>query len=63
VTAALEELLRRHVDAGTVPGAVAVLGAGEAAVVAAGVAAVGGGPMGEDAIMRIQSMTKPRGKS
>src|SRR5262249_56590294 len=27
-------------------------------VVAAGVASIGGGPMGQDAIMRIQSMTK-----
>jgi CubicO group peptidase (beta-lactamase class C family) len=56
---ALEELLRRHVEAGTVPGAVAVLGSGDVAVVTAGVAAVGGDPMREDAIMRIQSMTKP----
>jgi CubicO group peptidase (beta-lactamase class C family) len=59
VTAALEELLRRHVEAGTVPGAVGLLGAGDVAVVAAGLNALGGGPMGEDAIMRIQSMTKP----
>jgi CubicO group peptidase (beta-lactamase class C family) len=59
VTAALEELLRRHVAKGTVPGAVALLGASDVAVVAAGTAAVGGRPMGEDAIMRIQSMTKP----
>jgi CubicO group peptidase (beta-lactamase class C family) len=59
VTAALEELLRRHVESGTVPGAVALLGAGDAAVVAVGVAAVGGRPMRDDAIMRIQSMTKP----
>ena len=28
-------------------------------MVAAGVASVGGGPMGDDALMRIQSMTKP----
>ena len=41
------------------PGAVALLGPGDAAVVTAGVAAVGAGPMPEDAIMRIQSMTKP----
>ena len=58
----VEELLRRHVETGTVPGAVALLGSGTAGdppVVTAGVAAVGGGAMREDAIMRIQSMTKP----
>jgi CubicO group peptidase (beta-lactamase class C family) len=54
----LQELLIRHVDAGTIPGGVALLGAGNVEVVTAGVASVGGGPMGEDAIMRIQSMTK-----
>jgi CubicO group peptidase (beta-lactamase class C family) len=59
VGTAVEELLRRHVQAGTVPGAVALLGSGDVAVVTAGVAAVGAGPMREDAIMRIQSMTKP----
>jgi hypothetical protein len=58
VSTALRELLIRHVDAGTIPGGVALLGAGNAGVVAAGVASIGGGPMGEDAIMRIQSMTK-----
>jgi CubicO group peptidase (beta-lactamase class C family) len=58
VSTALRELLVRHVDVGTIPGGVAVLGAGDAEVVTAGVASVGGGPMGEDAIMRIQSMTK-----
>jgi CubicO group peptidase (beta-lactamase class C family) len=58
VSRALRELLIRHVDAGTIPGGVALLGAGTAEVVTAGVASVGGGPMGEDAIMRIQSMTK-----
>ena len=55
----LRELLTRHVESGTIPGGVALLGAGEVEVVAAGVASVGGGPMREDAIMRIQSMTKP----
>jgi CubicO group peptidase (beta-lactamase class C family) len=54
----LEELLRRHVEAGTVPGAVALLGSDDV-VVTAGLAAAGDGPMREDAIMRIQSMTKP----
>src|SRR3984885_1248899 len=58
VSTALRELLIRHVDAGTIPGGAALLGAGNAEVVTAGVASIGGGPMGEDAIMRIQSMTK-----
>jgi CubicO group peptidase (beta-lactamase class C family) len=58
VSRTLRELLDRHVAAGTIPGGVALLGAGDAEVVTAGVASVGGGPMGEDAIMRIQSMTK-----
>ena len=58
VSTALQELLMRHVDAGTIPGGVALLGAGKAEVVTAGVMSIGGGPMGEDAIMRIQSMTK-----
>jgi len=58
VSTALRELLIRHVDAGTIPGGVALLGAGHVEVVAAGVASIGGGPMREDAIMRIQSMTK-----
>jgi CubicO group peptidase (beta-lactamase class C family) len=58
VTSALEELLRRHVEAGTVPGAVAVLDAGNPETVAVGAASVGGPPMRTDAIMRIQSMTK-----
>ena len=58
VSTALRELLIRHVDAGTIPGGVALLGAGNVEVVTAGVASVGGGPMGADAIMRIQSMTK-----
>jgi CubicO group peptidase (beta-lactamase class C family) len=58
VSRLLQELLSRHVLAGTIPGAVALSGAGNAEVVTAGVASIGGGPMGEDAIMRIQSMTK-----
>ena len=58
VCTALQDLLTRHVDAGTVPGGVALLDAGNTEVVTAGVASVGGDPMGEDAIMRIQSMTK-----
>jgi CubicO group peptidase (beta-lactamase class C family) len=58
VSTALRELLIRHVDAGTIPGGVALLGAGNAEVVTAGVASIGGGPIGADAIVRIQSMTK-----
>jgi CubicO group peptidase (beta-lactamase class C family) len=58
VTTALEELLLRHVEAGTVPGAVALLGSGDVEVVAAGMASTDGEPMRADAIMRIQSMTK-----
>jgi CubicO group peptidase (beta-lactamase class C family) len=55
----LSQLLSRHVESGTVPGAVALLGAADDVEVAtAGVASVGGEPMREDAIMRIQSMTK-----
>ena len=55
----LAEWLSRHVEAGTIPGGVALLGAGEGAeVVSAGVASIGGQPMPADAIMRIQSMTK-----
>ena len=55
---ALQELLARHVAAGTIPGAVALMGGENAEVVTAGVASVGGGPMDADAIVRIQSMTK-----
>ena len=57
---ALEELLRRPVEDGTIPGVVAALGfAGGVEVVAVGAATVDGPPMLENAIMRIQSMTKP----
>jgi hypothetical protein len=58
VGTALRDLLIRHVDAGTIPGGVTLLSAGNVEVVTAGVASIGGGPMYEDAIMRIQSMTK-----
>jgi CubicO group peptidase (beta-lactamase class C family) len=54
----LERFLVRPVEAGTVPGAVALRGGRDPEVVAAGVASVDGDPMREDAIMRIQSMTK-----
>lgn len=59
MSTALEELLDRHVRAGTISGAVALLGSEDPEVVAAGVTALGGAPMRDDAIMRIQSMTKP----
>jgi CubicO group peptidase (beta-lactamase class C family) len=59
VSTALEDLLSRHIESGTVPGAVALLGSSDGVeVVAAGVASSDGRPMREDAIMRIQSMTK-----
>jgi CubicO group peptidase (beta-lactamase class C family) len=54
----LEGFLVPHIEAGTVPGAVALRGGADPEVVAAGVASVDGDPMREDAIMRIQSMTK-----
>lgn len=59
VVSELEAFLVRHVEAGTVPGAVAVLGGRDPEVVAVGYASVGGDPMRDDAIMRISSMTKP----
>ena len=54
------DLLQRHVEAGTVPGAVAVVGRADRdpEVVAVGAASVGGPPIRPDALMRIQSMTK-----
>lgn len=53
------EVLERHVAAGAVPGAVALVGGEGADVVAAGVSAVDGAPMRGNEIFRIQSMTKP----
>jgi CubicO group peptidase (beta-lactamase class C family) len=58
VSTALDDLLSRHIEAGTVPGAVALLGSSDVEAVAAGVAYIGGRPIRDDAIMRIQSMTK-----
>jgi CubicO group peptidase (beta-lactamase class C family) len=59
VTTALEDLLARHVETGTIQGAVALLGRGDdVEVTAVGVASDDGRPMPADAIMRIQSMTK-----
>jgi CubicO group peptidase (beta-lactamase class C family) len=59
VTTALKDLVARHVETGTIQGAVALLGRGDDVEVAAlGVASDDGRPMPADAIMRIQSMTK-----
>ena len=55
---ALQDLLDRHVAAGTVPGAVALLGTDDAEIATAGLAALGGPAMAPGAIFRIQSMTK-----
>ena len=58
--ARLERVLARHVEAGTVPGIVALAGRGEAAEpVLLGSTAVGGPPVARDTIFRISSMTKP----
>lgn len=58
--AQLRTLLTRYVEAGTIPGAVALLGGpdGDPEVVTVGSAVVGGPAIQADAIMRIQSMTK-----
>ena len=58
MASAMEDLLVRHVGAGTVPGAVGLLGGEDPEVVAVGAASVDGPPLGADAIIRIQSMTK-----
>jgi CubicO group peptidase (beta-lactamase class C family) len=58
VVSELEGFLVRHVESGTVPGAVALRGGRDPEVVATGVASVDGDPMRDDAIMRIKSMTK-----
>jgi CubicO group peptidase (beta-lactamase class C family) len=55
----LEGFLNRHIEARTVPGAVALRESHDLELVAAGRASVDGDPMRDDAIMRIQSMTKP----
>ncbi|MFJ9863729.1 serine hydrolase domain-containing protein [Streptomyces sp. NPDC101165] len=58
---ALHDTLRRYVDDGTVPGAVALVARGdEVEVVAVGHADVGGAtPMARDSLFRIASITKP----
>ncbi len=58
MTSALQDLLERHVASGTVPGAVASLGAAEPEIAAAGAMSVCGAPMRADAVMRVKSMTK-----
>ncbi|WP_093618057.1 serine hydrolase domain-containing protein [Streptomyces indicus] len=57
----LRTLLQRHVDEGTVPGAVALVARGDRTEVqAVGAAGLGSGaPMGRDTIFRIASITKP----
>ena len=54
-------ILRRHIDSGYTPGAVALIAQGDRAeVVAAGnQASEGAAPMRTDSIFRIASMTKP----
>ncbi|MFD5798410.1 serine hydrolase domain-containing protein [Streptomyces diastatochromogenes] len=58
---ALHDTLRRYVDDGTVPGAVALVARGdEVEVVTVGHADVGGeSPMARDSLFRIASITKP----
>ncbi len=60
MSAQLKTLLARHVEADTIPGAVALIGGpdGDPEVVTVGSAVVGGPAIQADAIMRIQSMTK-----
>ena len=55
----MRDLLLRHVAQGIVPGAIGVLASrDDMEIVTAGSMSVGGAPMRNDAIMRIQSMTK-----
>ena len=49
----LEGFLVRQIEAGTVPGAVALRGGADPEVVAAGVVSVDGDPIRDDAIFRI----------
>ena len=57
----LNEILQRHVDSGTIPGAVALVDrAGAVEVETAGVMTLGEpAAMPRDAIMRLASITKP----
>ena len=59
-TSPLADALARHVDAGDVPGLVAVAGRGsDLAVTVLGDQAIGGSPMREDSLFRIASIGKP----
>jgi CubicO group peptidase (beta-lactamase class C family) len=56
----LADALARHVDAGDVPGLVAVVGRGsDLAVTVLGDQAIGGSPMRDDSLFRIASIGKP----
>lgn len=56
----LNEVLSRHVHAGTLPGAVGIVARGDDVEAAAvGAMAFGGPPMARDSIFRIASITKP----
>lgn len=56
----MERVLGRHVEAGTIPGAVALVDrGGETHVLALGAATLGGPPLARDSVFRISSMTKP----
>lgn len=56
----LQETVQAQVDAGLVPGAVALVAeGGDITVAAAGVRTVGGGRMTRDSVFRIASITKP----
>lgn len=57
MSSSLHDLLARHVEAGTMPGAVGTMGA-QCEPVAVGLTAPDGVPLQTDAIFRIQSMTK-----
>lgn len=59
MTSELETRLQAHIDAGTIPGVIALVGRGEdVRTLVLGDTAVGGPSLRADAIVRIQSMTK-----
>lgn len=59
MTSQIEDHLQRRIDAGILPGAVVLVADGERVETRAlGAASIGGRPLREDAIVRIQSMTK-----
>src|SRR5258708_24114718 len=56
----MHDIMARHVENGSMPGLVALVGRhGEVQVDAIGNLAIGGAPMQRDTIFRIASMTKP----